>query len=327
MRIVLAFDKFKGTADALELIDAATQALASTCDVVAQPLADGGEGSLAALGGPNKETTVTGPLGQPVRARWRLDGRTASIEMAESSGLTLAGGPEGNDPIGATTRGVGELINKTLELRVQQLQVFLGGSATTDGGLPALEVLSAPSRLQAVDVVIATDVSTSFLDAAEVFGPQKGATAAQTTFLRRRLESVAQIYRDRYGVDVTGVPGTGAAGGLAGGLYALGGRIEPGFDVVASHVGFDEMLGQADLVITGEGHLDAESFSGKVVGSVWRWAKDFDLPVLAVVGQVDRDVPIPAGMEVISISEEYGMEAAMAQPADLVAKLLESRFG
>src|SRR5205823_1257039 len=133
--------------------------------------------------------------------------------------------------------------------------VGVGGSATTDGGLACITALEPHSRLGAVDLVVACDVTTRFIDAAEVFAPQKGATAAQVALLRRRLERLAQVYEERFGVDVRDVPGAGAAGGLAGGLAAIGARLMPGFDLVADTVGLADRLDGVDLVITGEGFL------------------------------------------------------------------------
>lgn len=242
-------------------------------------MADGGEGSLAAVGGANKTTTVTGPLGSPVEAGWRLDGRVAYVEMAAASGLLLAGGAENNDPVAADTAGTGDLIATAIKLGARTVYVFLGGSATTDGGWGAVRAMPPAARLKEIELVIATDVDTRFTDAAAVFGPQKGAGKAQVSFLERRLQRLVQMYRDDYGVDVSDAPGAGAAGGLAGGLLALGGRIESGFDVVAERVGLDEHLTTADLAVTGEGYLDEESFRGKVVGGVATWAAELSVPV------------------------------------------------
>ncbi len=321
--VVLAFDKFRGTATSLELAEAGARAAARVgWTAVTVPLADGGEGSLDAVGGPNKASEVSGPLGSPVSAGWRLDGRVAYIEMAAASGLTLAGGADGNDPLAADTTGTGELISAAVKLGARTVVVFLGGSATTDGGWGAVRAMPTAARLKEIELVIATDVRTRFTDAASVFGPQKGATAAQVAMLERRLQRLIQVYRDTYGVDVGSVPGAGAAGGLAGGLLALGGRIESGFDVIAEHVGLDERLAEADAVVTGEGFLDGESFNGKVVGGVAAWAGDEEVPVLAVVGDRDVDVELPAGIEVVSLTERYGIDRALAEPVSLTELVL-----
>ncbi len=142
VHIVAAPDKFKGTASAREIADAiaaAAEVSGATCTRI--PMADGGEGTLEALGGPNRTSLVTGPLGNPVEAEWRLDGKSAVIEMARSSGLVLAGGPDENDPLGATTAGVGELIGNAIDAGASTIIIGVGGSATTDGGLGALDAL------------------------------------------------------------------------------------------------------------------------------------------------------------------------------------------
>lgn len=174
MLVVATPDKFRGTATATEVAAAIGRAAAGAgwaCDEV--PLADGGEGTLEALGGPNRTSRVTGPLGEPVEAAWRLDGRTAVIEMARASGLELVGGPAGNDPVAASTTGTGELIVAAVESGATRVIVGVGGSATTDGGVAALRVLSALAHMRSAELVVACDVRTAFLDAAEVFAPQK----------------------------------------------------------------------------------------------------------------------------------------------------------
>ncbi len=325
-RLVAAFDKFRGTATARELVDAALGAAPSGWEAVGTPLADGGEGSLSVLGGPNKTTVVTGPLGDSVNAEWRLEGRTAYIEMAAASGLLVVGGAEENDPLAADTLGTGELITTAIELGARTVHVFLGGSATTDGGFGAIRGMPPRPRMKEIDLVIACDVRTRFVDAAPVFGPQKGATEAQVKLLSRRLDRLVQIYRDDYGVDVSEVAGAGAAGGLAGGLLAMGGRIESGFDVLAERLEFGEMIDGADLIVTGEGRLDATSFDGKLVGGVAAWAAEGNVPVLAVVGQSDPGLSVPDHVEVVSLSERFGTDVAMADPATLVATVVAERL-
>jgi glycerate kinase len=196
MRVVAAPDKLRGTASASAVAAAIARAAASagwSCTEV--PMADGGEGTLEALGGPNRTTSVTGPLGGSVEAAWRLDGRLAVIEMARASGLELVGGPDGNDPVAASTAGTGELIVAALDSGANRVIVGVGGSATTDGGLAALRALHPLGRLKGIDLTVACDVRTAFVDAADVFAPQKGATPAQVKLLRRRLERLAQVYR------------------------------------------------------------------------------------------------------------------------------------
>ncbi|MGE0877844.1 MAG: glycerate kinase [Acidimicrobiia bacterium] len=310
MHVLAATDKFRGTATAAEATAAiarAVQRIGGRCTVV--PVADGGEGTLDALGGPNRATIVSGPLGDPVEARWRLSNRTAVIEMARASGLLLAGGADENDPLAASTYGTGELITTALDLGATRIIVGVGGSATTDGGLGALRAVWPHARLKATKMIVAYDVRTRFVDAARVFAPQKGATPAQVRLLTRRLERLAEVYLADYGVDVRQIEGAGAAGGLAGGLAAIGAQLVPGFDVVADELDLAEKMEHADLVITGEGFLDEQSFEGKVVGGVLEMAQSFDVPVLAVAGQVfdGAEERVPA----ISLVDSFGEERAM----------------
>ncbi len=318
-KVVVAFDKFRGSASAVELSDAVVPiATELGWEVVAIPLADGGEGSLEVIGGPNKTTTVTSPLGDPIEAAWRLDGRTAYIEMAAASGLAVVGGPSENDAVAADTTGTGELISTAIELGATTVVVFLGGSATTDGGWGAIRAMPPAPRMKGIEVVVACDVRTPFAEAAAVFGPQKGASPAQVKFLTRRLQRLIQVYDENYGIDVSDVPGAGAAGGLAGGLMAMGARLESGFSVLAERAELDVALIGADLVITGEGFLDDESFNGKVVGGVAEWAAAERVPVLAVVGDRDPEVTWPDHVTVVSLVEMAGIDRSMTDTVDLV---------
>jgi glycerate kinase len=279
-------------------------------------MADGGEGTLDALGGANRSSVVTGPLGDAVDAAWRLKGDLAVVEMARASGLALVGGPAENDPIAASTYGTGELIAAAIDAGARRVIVGVGGSATTDGGLGALRALYPLQRLRGVELVVACDVRTTFVDAAEVFAAQKGAGPAQVELLRRRLERLAQVYLEEHGVDVRPIEGGGAAGGLAGGLAAIGACLVEGFDAVAEEVALDDRIEGADLVVTGEGFLDEQSFEGKVVGGVARQAAELGVPVLAVVGEVFDHVG--DRIEVISLVERFGDDRARADPTGCV---------
>ena len=321
--LVAAPDKFRETASSVAIAEAIGRAAAAagwSADLA--PVADGGEGFLDALlraGGSRRTSRVTGPLGRPVQAGWGLidNGHTGVIEMARASGLELAGGPERNDPLRSTTAGTGELIAAAVSAGARRVLVGLGGSATTDGGLPCLRALSPHARLRGVELVVACDVTTTFVDAARVFGPQKGASEAQVALLTRRLERLVQVYRDEFGVDVAEVEGSGAAGGLAGGLVALGAQLVPGFEVVADAIGLEDRLEGADLVVTGEGWLDEQSFRGKAVGGVLSLADAASVSAAVIVGGAEPGAA--DGRRVISLTERYGEERSRRETVALVA--------
>lgn len=301
-------------------------------EVISLPLADGGEGTLdtllAARGGSRRTARVTGPLGDPVDAEWGvLTGGIAIIEMAQASGLALVSGR--NDPLRASTRGTGELIAAVRAQGFNRVIVAVGGSATTDGGLAAVEALGW--SLRGMKVTVACDVETPFIEAAKVYGPQKGASAAQVALLTRRLQMLADRYRARTGFDVAQLTSAGAAGGLAGGLAAIGAELAPGFEVVAEAVGLEAAFEGADLAITGEGKLDSSSLAGKVVGGVLAWADDLGVANVAIIaGQATDDARAAlaerAGVQVLALtervwqpSETYSRTALLVEEAAIEA--------
>ncbi|MGH9125550.1 MAG: glycerate kinase family protein [Acidimicrobiales bacterium] len=325
--LVAAPDKFRGTATArqvAEAVAAATEAAGWHCDQV--PVADGGEGLLEVMRGRWRTSEVLDPLGRPVNAQWRLDGTSAVVETARASGLALVGGSKGNDPVAASTAGTGQLIAAAVKEGARQVIIGVGGSATTDGGLGAVRALEPHSRLAGVELVVACDVQTRFLDAAGVFGPQKGATPTQVEFLARRLEGLATMYQHDFGVDVRSLAGAGAAGGLAGGLAALGASLVPGFEVVADTLDLAEKIEGADLVVTGEGLVDEQSFNGKAVGGVVALAAEIGVPVLVIAGDIDRDrageLPVPC----VSLVETFGRSRAVDDPLSCIREVLANRL-
>jgi glycerate kinase len=320
--VVLAPDKFRGTADATQVAGAMARAAASLgWEPVALPMSDGGEGLLDACATicPEVVTTrVSGPDGVPVAAPWRHGPGIAVVEMARASGLTLAGGPSGNDPLAASSRGTGELL--VVAARAVgpggTVVVGLGGSACTDGGLGVLEAVEEAGGLGGATLVGACDVEVGFLDAAPMFGPQKGAGPGQVVELTRRLERLADEWAERFGVDVRDVPGSGAAGGTGGALVVLGGRLRSGYRLVAGLVGLADALSGADRVVTGEGALDASSFDGKVVGGVVGDARGLALDTLVVAGRSTDEGAAraaAAGCEVVTLTERFGTERAMGE--------------
>jgi glycerate 2-kinase len=322
--VVCCPDKFRGSLTAHEAADA----LASGVErggrpAVRLPLADGGEGTLDVLCPESynrRRTTVTGPLGASVEAEWGVRGETAVVEMARASGLAVVTGP--NDPLRATTRGTGELIAAALDDGARRVLVAVGGSATVDGGLGALEALDFDLRGR--EVVVACDVTTVFVDAARVFGPQKGADPQAVAELERRLEALAERYQAQCGVDVRELSGAGAAGGLAGGLVAIGARLVPGAPLVAELVGLRSTLSSASLAITGEGRYDATSLAGKVVGHVLGEARELRVPLGIVAGEADL-AQVPADVPCRTLVELAGsVEIAVREAARLAADAAQS---
>jgi glycerate kinase len=238
--------------------------------------------------------------------------------MARASGLSLVGGAKKNDVIAASTIGTGQLIDTALNDGAKRIIVCVGGSATVDGGLGAIRAIGTPSRLRGTEFIVACDVRALFADAARLFGAQKGATPVQIEFLSNRLEQLQQSYLHDYGIDVSLLIGGGAAGGLAGGLSALGASLVPGFDVVADEVGLHEQIAQCDLIITGEGYLDNESFDGKVVGGVQQLAQQFNKPVVVICGGADVDAQ--QRIESFSLIENFGESESFSQPLMCVEK-------
>ncbi len=246
--------------------------------------------------------------------------------MASASGLALAGGAARNDVLAASTRGTGELISAAIAAGARRVVIGLGGSASTDGGLGCFEVLSSRPRPPGLELVAACDVMVPFVAALE-FAAQKGASSAQIKLLEGRLERVAQVYEADSGVDVRNVPGAGAAGGLGGALAALGARLVAGIEVVAEMVRLEARIAAADLVVTGEGLLDAHSFEGKAVGWILGRAGAFGVPALVIVGDQERDRPsdpIPGGdVEVVSLVSRYGRDRARSNTLDCIEAVVD----
>jgi glycerate kinase len=322
--VVCCPDKFRGTLSAAEAATAlAAGVRRAGLDAVEVPLADGGEGTLdvlCPLATQRRWARVRGPLGDEVEAEWglRADG-TAVVEMAKASGLTLVG--ERREPLATTTYGTGQLIRAALDAGSIRVIVGVGGSATVDGGRGAIEALG--HDLHGADVIVACDVQTTFVDAARIFGPQKGARPQDVRVLELRLHDLARLYRDEHGVNVAELPGGGAAGGLAGGLAALGARLVPGAVLVADVAGLETAIAGAAAVLTGEGKLDVTSLEGKVVAHVLERAAAHRVAAGIVAGEIDRDAA-PAGTPALSLVELGGsVESAMAHAAELVAQAAE----
>src|SRR4051794_10399262 len=269
MRLLVAPDSFKGTLRAGEVcaavargIEAAGLEPPDSC-----PLADGGEGTmealLLALGGETAGATARDPLGRDIRAGFALleDGGTAVVEVAAATGLGLVSDKE-RDAEAASSHGTGDLIAAAIDAGAQVVLVGVGGSATTDGGAGAIEALEEHGGARGAAIVVLADVRTPFERAAAVFAPQKGADAAAVKRLSRRLDAFARTLPR----DPRGVPMSGAAGGISGGLWAaFGARLEAGAPFVLDTVGYDERARAAFAVVLGEGRLDETTLHGKAV--------------------------------------------------------------
>jgi glycerate kinase len=295
------------------------------------PMSDGGEGFVDVLGGDVRTTTVRGPLGHPVAARWALrDDGTAILESAAAVGRALLRAPSGEDPVTASTDGVGELLCAALDAGATSIVVGCGGTASTDGGRGCVEVLEGRGLRLEVPLLVACDVDAGFLDAARRFGPQKGATPEQVARLGARLDELARCYLERYGVDVTAVRGAGAAGGLAGGLVALGGTVVSGARLVADELHLGARLTAADAVVTGEGRLDEGTLSGKVVAVVLDDAGA--TPALVVAGHVEEGAAsdlrarTPVPLDVVELDDALQRrDGTMAAISGAVAAWLGAR--
>ncbi|WP_102158570.1 glycerate kinase [Zhihengliuella halotolerans] len=336
MRVVVAPDKFKGSltgAEAAAAIAAGVREIFADAEIVTLPVADGGEGTVAAAvaaGFEEHTTTVAGPTGVDHQAVFALRGATAVVELAAASGLDAL--PAGPDPMGATSRGTGDAIRAALDAGARTIVLGVGGSASTDGGAGMLVGLGArlldasgtvlPDggaalvRLACVDLsgldprivttsfTLAADVDNPLLGdrgAAAVFGPQKGADEAQVVELDAALARFVEVLDRVAGTDCAGLagqPGAGAAGGVGfAALALLGARRRSGFQVVAELIGLHAAIAGADAVVTGEGSLDEQTLGGKAPAGVAAAAAQAGIPAHAVCGRslLDEDASAAAG--------------------------------
>lgn len=344
MRILIAPQEFKGTltaSQAARAMEAGIRRVLADADLEVCPIADGGPGTVDALvdalGGERRSARVHDPLGRPVDAVWGLveGGATAVIEMAAASGLALLR-PWERDPRRASTFGTGELLRAALDAGCAKVIVGVGGSATNDGGtgaaaalgvrfldergeplppggaalarLARIDISGRDPRLDRVDLLVATDVTNPLYGpegAAAVYGPQKGADEGAVAELDAALTRLAAVVREQLGLDLALKPGVGAAGGLAYGLCVFcGGRLAPGFDLIAKAVGLSERIAQADIVVTGEGRLDRQTEQGKGPGELARRAKRRGIRVVMFAGTVDSSFDAGYGLfdEIIRVT-------------------------
>jgi glycerate kinase len=312
--VLIAPDSFKGTIRAAEVAAAIGRGIERAGLVPPDlcPVADGGEGTLdallPALGGEVVGADAHDPLGRPVRAAIGLvegggtaiveGGGTAIVETAAASGLGLVAERE-RDAWAASTYGTGELIAAAAQAGAAVIVLAVGGSATTDGGAGALEAIEEAGGLGGARLVVLCDVRTPFEDAAAVFGPQKGADPAMVQRLRGRLDDLAASFPR----DPRGVPMTGCAGGLSGGLWAAHGAVlEPGAPWVLDALDFDARMRASRAVITGEGRMDDQTLHGKLVFEIGTRARQAGVPLHAMVGQDAMDA---FGKRIIDLQRVY----------------------
>ncbi|MFN3988271.1 MAG: glycerate kinase [Rhodocyclaceae bacterium] len=358
MKIVIAPDSYKESLSALEVAEAVARGFRAVFpDAIYRllPVADGGEGTVeamvAATGGHRRAVQVTGPLGETVEAGYGVtgDGATAIVEMAAASGLGLVP-PARRDPCVTTSRGTGELILAVLDAGIRHLIVGIGGSATNDAGAGMLQALGvrlldeagevlAPGgaalarlaridttgldpRLAACRIEVACDVDNPLLGptgASAVFGPQKGATPRMVEVLDAALARFAQIVERDMGVAVAGRAGAGAAGGMGAALMAFtGASLRPGIDIVVEAVGLAKEVADADLVITGEGRMDAQTAHGKTPVGVARVAQRHGKPVIGIAGSLGP------GVEALSAHGINAVFSVLSKPCTLEEALREA---
>lgn len=367
MHVVVAPNAFKDSLTAVEAAEAMKKGILLAnphCQVSCVPVADGGDGlvevMLQGMGGQRIETMVTGPRFEKVSAPFCLvpDKGLAVVEMARASGLALLPKPRRN-PMETTTYGTGELILCAMEHGATQIIAGIGGSATCDGGigmaaalgyrfldesgaaikpvggrlndLAAIDKSGVDPRLAGIHVAAACDVTnllTGPEGAAVIFGPQKGASADQVARLNDGLANLARVIRRDMDIDIEKLAGSGAAGGLGGGLHAfLGAELKPGIDLVLDVVGLKTVLAGADLVLTAEGQIDGQTRFNKAPAGVARMARAAGIPCIAICGAVGETVHIlhDIGIDaVFSIcSGPLSLEEAMQRAFDLLARSAE----
>jgi glycerate kinase len=325
---LVAPDSFKGTFTATQVADALAAGLrAAGCTTDCCPLADGGEGTmqvlLDALGGTVERLAARDPLGRAIAAQLGLldNGRTAIVETAEASGLGRVAAHE-RDAEAATSAGTGDLIAAAARLGAERILVAVGGSACTDGGRGAIEAIYAAGGLRGARLEVLCDTRTPYEDAATVFGPQKGADADTVKRLTARLGNLVRSFPR----DPRGVPMTGCAGGLSGGLWGcFDARLRSGADAVLDAVRFDARARVAGHVVTGEGCLDAQSVDGKLVSVVARRARAAGALTHAAVAWLrltDRELDA-LGIDGLAI--EASSRAELIQAGERLGRFLSSR--
>lgn len=369
MRIVVASDSFKGTLSSVEiarLVAEEAPGVIPGAEVDAVPMADGGEGTAevlaSACGGKIREVDALDPLGRPVRASYALLGSgRAAVEVAAASGLPLLA-PEERHAGRTTSLGTGQLILDALDQGCDSITLALGGSATNDCGTGILRALGARflsvereelegtgdelGRISRIDLSgldervgrtefhVMCDVDNPLTGpdgAAAVYGPQKGAGPKDVARLDAGMHRYAAVIRDQLGIDVENVPGSGAAGGIGACCVAFfGATLAPGVERVASLVGLEGRLAGADLCITGEGRLDAQSIRGKVVAGVARACARAGVPCVAITGALDLGAPEPPGLAAVvptAVDPDLGLTHSLEHAEELYRLAVRRALG
>ena len=370
MKIVLAPDSFKGSLKSIEAIDIIKQeAIRFFCDaeILSIPIADGGEGSIEALlyesNGRIEKANVIGPLWNTVEAQYGVLGETAVIEMANCSGLTLVPSEQRN-PLKTTSRGTGQIIKRVLDAGITKMLIGIGGSATNDGGMGAMQALGAQfidkrgieikegcgenlikidkidisgmdEKIAECSIYVMCDVKNPLTGkdgATFVYGRQKGATDEDLDLLEKGMKNYEKKLQDTFGTETSKLPGAGAAGGMGAALTAFcGAELTSGIEAILKTKNFEEKIKGADIVITGEGRVDSQSVYGKAVQGVAETAKRQGIPVICVAGSIGEgyEAVYEHGITAIFTLPDKPMDLheCMAKAPELLRKLSRNIFG
>ena len=369
MKFVFAPDSFKGTLSSQEIIDILTEkAQQHFKDVQTQGvlIADGGEGTIAAVeqmkGGSRRYLEVTGPLGEKVNAHYlRLNEKQVLIEMATASGITLIPYREGN-ALYTTSYGTGEMIKDALASGADDIIISIGGSATNDGGMGMLMALgvrfldkdgkelepvgknllniakidtaSLNRRVKTANFTVMCDVTNPLIGpngATYVFGPQKGANVEQLKLLESGMKNYAAKIKETLGADVANLPGGGAAGGMGAALTAFcGASLQSGIKTILDLINFENIIADADLIITGEGRIDGQSAGGKVLDGIGRYAKKRNIPVIALTGGMGDNAHLVYGCGIdsimVTVNAPMSLDTALTHAEPLLADCADRMF-
>ena len=370
MKIILAPDSFKGTFSSLEVIrylEEAAKRHLSPLEIVRIPIADGGEGTVdclvTAAKGEYKTIGVMGPLSQMrVKAKYGLiNERTAVIEMAQASGLPLLKDEE-KDPLNTTTYGTGEIIKAALDEGIRDFIIGIGGSATNDGGIGAAQALGVKfldengcqvgfggkelgkirrivlddidPRIKESSFTVICDVSNPLTGpdgTTAVYGPQKGVDSTSFDILESGMKNYEALIKETIGIDMSRIPGSGAAGGLGAALVAFfDAELKPGIDTILDFVGFEELLDGADLVVTGEGRIDGQSVYGKVPVGIGKRCMAKDVKVIAIVGGIGPEIEKVYDYGIYSImptvNSPMSLEEALSRSEELLKDAADRMF-